>query len=129
MQLGLIPKLFLVARFVLPVIALLSFALPWIIQALPWIPSAKTRRFSWSDVVFIFWFLLLIPRWVFAGLSGMAFDQGHVPRAYVFYWSIWTYPIAVMIAGALARKVAALVWLPFLNLVGFCISGFTSFLE
>jgi len=39
------------------------------------------------------WIILLVPWIPFAAFSGMAFDGGYTWRAYVFFWSVLTYPI------------------------------------
>jgi len=49
--------------------------------------------------------------------SGMAFDGGYTLAAYVFVWSVLTYPVAVLIAAIFRRKVQWLVLLPCINIV------------
>jgi len=69
------------------------------------------------------WGVLLTPWAPFAMLSGMAFDGGHTIHAYVFVWSLLTYPVALLIAAIFRRKMALLVLLPCLNIFAFLISG------
>jgi hypothetical protein len=78
-------------------------------------------------VLFVIWFLLLIPWWRIGMLaSGLAFDNGPTFHAYGFAWSIWTYPVILLIALALAlgRKKPRFVFLRVLNALVFCIAGF-----
>ncbi len=48
---------------------------------------------------------------------GLAFDNGPTFQAYTFAWSIWTYPVILLIALALAlgRKEPRFVFLRVLN--------------
>jgi len=71
----------------------------------------------------IVWFVLLVPWLPFAMLSGMAFDGGPTPQAYLFFWSVITYPVAVGIAAVSRKRVPLLVLLPLLNVIGFFASG------
>ena len=66
----------------------------------------------------IIWVVLIIPWFLWAGLSGMAFDGGYTAEAYTFVWSVWTYPISVLIAAVLRRWRPEFVLLPILNFVG-----------
>jgi hypothetical protein len=68
--------------------------------------------------VFVFWAVLLIPWLLIAPLSVMAFDGGYTAGAYAFFWSVWTYPIAVVIVAVCRRWVPWIVLLPLLNLAG-----------
>src|SRR5207248_1001781 len=68
-------------------------------------------------VVLTVWCLLLVPWILFAGLAGMAFDGGYTTGAYIFVWSVWTYPITVGISFLFRRKHPRLVWLPALNFI------------
>lgn len=43
-------------------------------------------------IALIIWTILLLPWLLFAGMSGMAFDNGPTPAAYCFLRGIWTYP-------------------------------------
>jgi hypothetical protein len=70
-----------------------------------------------------FWVFLLIPWFPFAALAGMAFDGGRTLNAYIFVWSLWTYPVALVISVILKRWVPNMILLPFLNIMGFLISG------
>ena len=63
------------------------------------------------------WIGLLIVWFPFAMLSGMAFDAGRSPAAYRYVWSVWTYPLSILI-GFLFRKSFPLIsWLPLLNII------------
>lgn len=73
--------------------------------------------------ILAFWFILLVPWLPFAALAGMAFDGGAKWYAYLFVWSIWTYPITVGIAFGFRRKKPRLSLLPLANILGFLISG------
>jgi hypothetical protein len=68
--------------------------------------------------VFLFWALLLIPWFLVAPLSGMAFDGGYSAKAYAFVWSVWTYPITVGIVAVCRRWVPWIVLLTLLNMAG-----------
>jgi hypothetical protein len=45
----------------------------------------------------------------------MAFDGGYTLDAYVFFWSVASYPVTVAIAAFTRKKVPELVFLPLLN--------------
>lgn len=57
---------------------------------------------------------------------GLAFDGGHTLQAYAFAWSIGSYPVVLLIALvlALSTKKPRFVFLPLLNGLVFCITGF-----
>jgi hypothetical protein len=71
----------------------------------------------------ILWSVLLVPWLPFALLSGLAFDGGPTPQAYFFVWSVLSYPVAVGIAVLSRKRFPVLLLLPFLNLIGFILSG------
>ena len=71
----------------------------------------------------IVWLVLFAPWLPFAMLSGMAFDGGRTPQAYLFFWSVLTYPVAVGIALISRKRAPVLVLLPILNVIGFFASG------
>jgi hypothetical protein len=62
-----------------------------------------------------FWCLLLLPWIIIAPLSGMAFDAGYTTEAYIFVWSVWTYPIILGLSVFLKRKAPVLAFLPAAN--------------
>ena len=62
------------------------------------------------------WLFLLYPWGIFAGLSGLAFDDGPTTGAYIYVWAVWTYPLSVAIGWILKRRVPAAVLLPFANI-------------
>jgi hypothetical protein len=84
--------------------------------------ETKTTE-PWVFALLIVWVVLFVPWAPFALLSGMAFDAGPSIHAYVFFWSLWTYPFVVLTAVLLRRKVPMLVILPCLNFIAFLISG------
>jgi hypothetical protein len=57
---------------------------------------------------------------------GLAFDEGHILKVYIFVWSIGSYPAVLLIALILtvATKRPRFALLPFLNVLVFCITGF-----
>jgi len=75
--------------------------------------------------IFVFWLLLLMPWIVIAPLSGMMFDAPPTIGVYVGFWTILTYPVAVVIAALLRKKIPAIVLLPFLNFAVFGILAVT----
>lgn len=70
-----------------------------------------------------FWVFMLIPWVPFAMLAGLAFDGGPTSNAYLFVWSVWTYPVVLIIAMICKRWMPSVMFLPILNVVGFVISG------
>lgn len=78
----------------------------------------KQPASSATRVVFLFWLILLVPWMAVGGLSGMAFDGGATPEAYVFFWSTMTYPVSVALVAIFRRWFPYAVILPVLNLVG-----------
>ncbi len=70
-----------------------------------------------------FWVFMLIPWFPFAAMAGLAFDGGSTFAAYLFVWSVWTYPVVLIIAMILKRWIPNAMFLPFLNVVGFVLSG------
>ena len=75
------------------------------------------RKHHVKTALFVLWGVLFLPWLPFALLSGMTFDAGYTARAYIFFWSLWTYPVSVAVAFFCRRKVPALVLLPFLNVI------------
>ena len=71
-----------------------------------------------SKYMLAFWCILLLPWLLVAPLSGMAFDGGYTAEAYVFVWSVWTFPITVIIAAVFRKWVPWITLLPILNLTG-----------
>ena len=70
------------------------------------------------------WIIFLVPWLPIAAVAGLAFDGGPKWSAYVFVWSVWTYPITVGIAFIFRRKKPILSYLPFVNVLGVLISEF-----
>ena len=69
-------------------------------------------------VLFVIWLILLLPWLLFAGLSGMAFEAGNALRAYVFLFSVWTYPVSVWAVWKFKEKSPTIAMLPILNFLG-----------
>jgi len=70
----------------------------------------------------VVWVLLMVPWFFIAPLLGMAFDGGSTLEAYILVSSVWSYPLCVLIAFLLARRLPKTVFLPFLNLAVFVVS-------
>lgn len=88
-----------------------------------WGENAQPRQAPRATkIVFIFWLALLVPWLLWAPLSGMAFDGGYTPTAYAFVWSVWTYPVTVIIVAVLRRWTPWIVLLPVVNFAG-CFAG------
>jgi hypothetical protein len=85
--------------------------------------SVESETPRWVTTLLVFWCVLLLPWLPFALMSGMAFDAGYTMHAYVFFWSVWTYPVAIAIAAFLRRRMQLLALLPCVNVVAFLISG------
>jgi hypothetical protein len=66
-------------------------------------------------VFFWLWIILLLPCIPCIPLMAMVFDGGYTLDAYVLFWSIASYPITVLIAGIMRKRLPALVFLPVLN--------------
>jgi hypothetical protein len=73
--------------------------------------------------VFIVWVALVIPWAAIAPLSEMAFDGGRCWSAYLYVWSVLTYPICLIVAWTLRRVAPFMMWLPLFNLIGFFVGG------
>lgn len=69
-------------------------------------------------IILAVWFVLLLPWLVIASLSGMAFDGGKTAEAYVFVWSVLSYPITVGLAAVFRRWLPWMVLLPLVNVAG-----------
>jgi hypothetical protein len=52
----------------------------------------------------------------------MAFDAGDRPEAYAVVWSVWTYPVTLIIVMVLRRSVPWIFLLPIVNFAG-CLAG------
>jgi hypothetical protein len=76
------------------------------------------RTPSYVNVLQGLWLFLLLLWLPFAGLcGGMAFDGGRTTGAYVVIWTVWTYPLSVVIAWILKRGVPVAILLPFANIL------------
>jgi hypothetical protein len=87
------------------------------IQAYPPKPAPSATK-----KVFIAWLVLLVPWLIFAPLSEMAFDAGYTSATYGFVWSVWTYPVTVIIVAIFRRWIPWIVLLPIVNFAG-CFAG------
>lgn len=70
----------------------------------------------------IVWLVLLVPWFVAAQYVGLIFDGGVTWSAYLAVWSVWTYPLTVIVGAVLRKKAAAFILLPCLNLLGLVIA-------
>jgi hypothetical protein len=70
-----------------------------------------------------FWLTLLVPWFLLAPLSGMAFDGGPVWQSYVFVWAVWTYPLSVIAVFMLRKTMPISVFLPILNIAAILVSN------
>ena len=75
-------------------------------------------------VIFVIWFLILIPWLPFMTLmgSGMAFDGGNTAGEWAFAGTAWAYPCLVAVAWFFRKRKPVLVWLPILPLLVLIIS-------
>jgi hypothetical protein len=73
------------------------------------------------QTLFVIWLLLLMPWVPIALFSGMMFDAPPTIGVYVGFWTILTYPVPVIIAALLRKKVPAIVLLPLLHVAVFSI--------
>jgi hypothetical protein len=89
-----------------------------------WWQEPQSPGERWTTIVLGAWCVLLLPWAPFALFSPLAFDAGYTFNGYVFFWSVATYPVAVLVAALVRRKKPVLSLLPGLNLVAFLISGF-----
>ena len=72
---------------------------------------------------FILWMVLLLPWFFFAAMSGMAFDAGPTFAAYALVFSVWTYPISVLLVWRYRDDKPTIAFLPFLNIAGSLLVG------
>jgi len=81
----------------------------------------KHRKKIYYFLLLGVWLVLLVP-WSFLNYVAMfAFDSGLTIKAYVFAYSIWTYPVAVLIAIVLSIRWPRTLLLPVVNLVAFLV--------
>jgi hypothetical protein len=76
-----------------------------------------------TTALFFIWLFLLLPWLLLAPLSLMAFDAGPTFKAYVFVWSIWTFPVSVGIVAIVRKKAPVIALLPCLNVMACFVSG------
>ena len=85
--------------------------------------SGKFERGGYDAKLVVVWCILLLPWFLIAPVSAMAFDDGAKLSAYVFVWSVWTYPIPVVFAAVFREKWPKVTFLPLLNVIGVLVSG------
>jgi hypothetical protein len=70
-------------------------------------------------IILTVWCIILVPWLLFFTLvgSGLAFDAGNTPAAYLTASILWAYPVLVGIAYIFRRKQPKLLWLPVLPLL------------
>lgn len=79
-------------------------------------------RETGTKMLIIVWWISLLLWLPVAGISGMAFDGGYTAEAYVFFWSVITYPISVILATIFWKRLPPSALTPFLHLLGVWIS-------
>ena len=73
--------------------------------------------------LFLLWMVLLVPWFLFATVSGMAFDAGPSLAVYIFVASIWTYPVSVGFVWWFRDREPLIALLPCVNIAVWVISG------
>ena len=73
--------------------------------------------------LFLVWIVLLLPWFLFATMSLMAFDAGPSLAVYIFVASIWTYPVSVGIVWWFRDMEPRIALLPCVNIAMCVISG------
>ena len=86
--------------------------------------SAAYERDWIFDALMVLWFLLLVPWFFVWALFGLAFDGGSIFVAYLLVCSVWSYPVSVVLAAVLRDRKPILVFLPFVNGLGFLLAAF-----
>ena len=83
-------------------------------------PTNPEIRVAWRWL-FALLALCLIPWFYLFALTGMIGDSGNPLsiRDYLFLAWIWTYPLTLVIALILRRRIPALILLPLLHVVSF----------
>jgi hypothetical protein len=90
-------------------------------EAMPLTPETP----AWARLLLVLWGLILMP-WFPAFCmigTGMAFEGGYTPSAYMFVALAWCYPAFVVVAFLARRRRPALVLLPIIPLVTIPFSG------
>jgi hypothetical protein len=54
---------------------------------------------------------------MFAGVVGMAFDGGPCWEAYLLVWGTLSYPVSLVLAVTLRKRLSAIIYLPALNII------------
>ena len=90
---------------------------------MPTLSPEETMPIPFTRVLKYLWLLLFLLWIPIAPLGAMAFDGGYTIEAYVFVWSLWTYPLCLLVAVHYERKMPGLMYLPFLNVFGTLIAG------
>ena len=76
-----------------------------------------------AAALFLQWMILLVPWFLFATVSGMAFDAGHSLAVYILVASIWTYPVSVGFVWWFRDRKPLIALLPCVNIAAWVISG------
>jgi hypothetical protein len=84
---------------------------------------ARSSSSAFVHWLFVVWLAFLLGWMTLLPLSGMAFEGGHCWSAYLYAWSIWTYPLSLILAFSLRRVAPFMVWFPLINVVGFLLGG------
>jgi hypothetical protein len=71
----------------------------------------------WAKAVLAVWILTLPLTILFAAISAMASEAGYRRSVYIFIGAAWTYPLSIVVAFFLRRKLPPLVFLPCLNVI------------
>lgn len=80
-------------------------------------PDDEPNTPIWAKGVLAVWILTSPVTFLFASLSGMASEAGLSASVYVLMWAAYTYPLSIVAAFFLRRKLPALVFLPCLNVI------------
>jgi hypothetical protein len=86
-------------------------------------PEEKPSTPLWAKAVLAVWLLTLPVTILFAAISAMASEAGYSWSVYVFIGAAWTYPVSIVVAFILRRKLPPLVFLPGLNIIVWLWSG------
>lgn len=85
-------------------------------------PDDKPKMPIWAKGVLAVWILTAPVMFLFAAMSGMASESGD-SRSVCFIVAAWTYPLSIVTAFFLRRKLPALVFLPCLNVIAWFWTG------
>jgi len=86
-------------------------------------PEEEPSTPLWAKAVLAVWLLTLPVTILFAAISAMASEAGYSWPVYIFIGAAWTYPLSIVVAFILRRKLPPLVFLPCLNIIVWLWSG------